>query len=68
MGEPGSRQHTPQVSPQPNPQAQPSGYKYEQLRASRYWDDNEVLGLQLDLYRPPRYNLVCFQHFCPDWS
>ena len=34
MGDPGSRQHTPQVSPQPSPPALQPDYEYQQLPAS----------------------------------
>ena len=75
MGDPGSRQLTPQPSPQPSPPAlQPdqstgfTDYEYQQLPASRSWDDNEITALQLDLTKVPRCNLICFHHFCPDWA
>ena len=75
MGDPGSRQLTPQPSPQPSPPAlQPdqstgfTDYEYQQLPASRSWDDNEITALQLDLTKAPRCNLICFHHFCPDWA
>ena len=75
MGDPGSRQLTPQPSPQPSPPAlqpdQPTGftdYEYQQLPASRSWDDDEIAALQLDLTKAPRCNLICFHHFCPDWA
>ena len=75
MEDPGSRQLTPQPSPQPSPPAlqpdQPTGvtdYEYQQLPASRSWDDNEITALQLDLTKAPRSNLICFHHFCPDWA
>ena len=92
MGEPGSRQLTPQPSPQPSPpaahlnqsdddnaltfnhpdalgpdyQQPPTNYEYEQLPASRDWDANEIAAMQVDWSRPPRCNLVCFHHFCPE--
>ena len=73
MGEPSSRQHTPQptpqltpqVSPQPSPQATAPGSEFDWLPASRAWDHNEVVALQLDLGRPPSCNLVCIHQFCP---
>ena len=71
MGDPGSRQHTPQPSPQPSPPArQPAftDHKYQQLPASRSWDDDKIAALQLDLTKAPRCNLICFHHFCPDWA
>ena len=75
MGDPGSRQHTPQPSPQPSPPAlqpdQPTAftdYEYQQLPASRSWDSDEIAALQLDMTKPPRCNLICFHHFCPDWA
>jgi hypothetical protein len=94
MGDPGSRQLTPQPSPQPSPPAShlnqstdadplafdypdalasdyqqpPTNYEYEQLPASRDWDNNEIAAMQVDWSRPPRCNLVCFHHFCPEWA
>ena len=75
MGDPSSRQLTPQPSPQPSPPAlQPNrstdstAHMYEQLPASRSWDTDEVSALMLDLTKAPRSNLICFQHFCPDWA
>ena len=73
MGDPSSRQLTPQPSPQPSPPAlQPNrstdstAHMYQQLPASRSWDTDEVSALWLDLSKAPRSNLICFQHFCPD--
>ena len=68
MGDPGSRQHTPQVSPQPSPPALQLDYEHQQLPASRSWDDDEIGALQLDMTKPPRCNLICLHHFCPDWA
>ena len=74
IGDPSSRQLTPQPSPQPRPPAalqldrstDSTAHMYEQLPASRSWDTNEVSALWLDLSKAPRSNLICFQHFCPD--
>ena len=78
MGDPGSRQLTPHPSPpaltldqfdqsldalDDGPDDAP---EYQHLPASRSWDSNEIDALQLDRSRPPRCNLVCFHHFCPD--
>ena len=78
MGDPGSRQLTPHPSPpaltldqfdqsldalDDGPEDAP---EYQHLPASRTWDSNEIDALQLDRSRPPRCNLVCFHHFCPD--
>ena len=70
MGDPGSRQLTPQPSPQPSPPAlhldqstDATDYEYQQLPASRSWESNEIAALQLDMTKPPRCNLVC-----PDWA
>ena len=97
MGEPGSRQITPQPSPQPSPPAAnltqsdafafnalpdayafnapgssdqqlPTDHGYEQLPASRDWDADEIAAMQVDWSQPPRCNLVCFHHFCPEWA
>ena len=77
MGDPGSRQLTPHPSP-PALQLDQSidapdyedqqvpDYEYQQLPASRSWDSEEIDALQLDRSRPPRCNLLCFHHFCPD--
>ena len=70
MGDPSSRQLTPQPSPPaalpPNRSTDSTAHMYEQLPASRSWDTNEVSALWLDLTKAPRSNLVCFHHFCPD--
>ena len=75
MGDPGSRQLTLQPSPQSSPPAlhhdqstNVTNYEYQQLPASRSWDSNEIDALQLDMTKPPRCNLICFHHFCPDWA
>jgi hypothetical protein len=84
MGDPGSRQLTPQPSLQPSPPAPhlnqstdnldfdyqqlPTDFEYQQLSASRSWDSKEIAAMQVDWSRPPRCNLVCFHHFCPDWA
>ena len=84
MGDPGSRQLTPQPSPQPSPPAPhlnqstddldfhyqqlPTEFEYQQLSASRSWDSNEIAAVQMDWSRPPSCNLVCFHHFCQDWA
>ena len=31
-------------------------------------DSHEINALQLDMTKPPRCNLICFHHFCPDWA
>ena len=71
MGDPGSRQLTPQPSPpalQLDQSTDATDYEYQQLPASRSWDSNEIDALQLDMTKPPRCNLICFHHFCPDWA
>ena len=40
--------------------------EYQHLPASRSWDTDETFALQLDRSKPPRCNLVCIHHFCPD--
>ena len=74
MGDQGSRQLTPQPSP-PGSGTDQSGSlggalddapEYQHLPASRSWDTDEIDALQLDRSRPPRCNLVCIHHFCPD--
>ena len=42
--------------------------EFHHLPASRTWDTDEVLALQLDRARPPRQNLICIGHFCPDMA
>ena len=71
MGDPGSRQLTPQPSPPAlhlDQSTDATDYEYQQLPASRSWDSNEIAALQLDMTKPPRCNLICFHHFCPDWA
>ena len=51
-----------------NDQQLPTDYEYEQLPASRDWDANEIAAMQVDWSQPPRCNLVCFHHFCPEWA
>ena len=76
MGDPGSWQHTLQVSPQSSPPAPQPGYEhrgeadyeYQEMPASRSQDDDEIAALQLDMTKPPRCNLICLHHFCPDWA
>ena len=71
MGDPGSRQLTPQPSPlalQLDQSTDAMDYEYQQLPASRSWDSNEIAALKLDMTKPPRCNLICFHHFCPDWA
>ena len=41
---------------------------YFHLPASRTWDTDEVLALQLDRARPPHQNLICISYFCPDMA
>ena len=36
--------------------------------ASRSWYVDEIVALQLDRSRPPRCNLICIHHFCPDMA
>ena len=40
--------------------------EHQHLPASRSWDIDEIDALQLDRSKPPRCNLVCIHHFCPD--
>ena len=40
--------------------------EYQHLPASRSWDRDEIDALRMDWSRPPRCNLVCIHHFCPD--
>ena len=75
MGDPGSRQLTPQPSPVPSPPSSPLNqttndlaFEYQQLPASRDWDSNEIAAMQVDWSKPPRCNLVCIHHFCPQWA
>ena len=42
--------------------------EFHHLPASRTWDTDEVLALQLDRARPPRQNLICISYFCPDMA
>ena len=77
MGDPGSRQLTPHPSlpalgidqfgsfdaPDDGHDDAP---EHQHLPASRSWDTDEIDALQLDRSRPPRCNLVCIHHFCPD--
>ena len=51
-----------------NDQQLPTDYEYEQLPASRDWDADEIAAMQVDWSQPPRCNLVCFHHFCPEWA
>ena len=83
MGDQGSRQLTPQPSP-PGSRTDQSGSldgalddapgnlldapEFMHLPASRTWDTDEILALQLDRARPPRQNLICISHFCPDMA
>ena len=83
MGDQGSRQLTPHPSP-PRPDTDQSGPladaledapgnqfdapEFHHLPASRTWDTDEVLALQLDRARPPRQNLICIGYFCPDMA
>ena len=74
MGDPGSRQLTPHPSPpalkldqfDQSLDAPDDAPEYQHLPTSRSWDSNEIDALKLDRSRPPRCNLVCFHHFCPD--
>ena len=77
MGDPGSRQLTPHPSPPAlgidqfgSFDAPVDGHddapEHQHLPASRSWDTDEIDALQLDRSRPPRCNLVCIHHFCPD--
>jgi hypothetical protein len=36
------------------------------LPASRSWDRDEINALRMDWSSPPRCNLVCIHHFCPN--
>ena len=81
MGDQGSRQLTPHPSP-PRPDTEQccpladalenatgnlsDAPEFHHLPASRTWDTDEVLALQLDRARPPRQNLICINYFCPD--
>ena len=40
--------------------------EHQHLPASRSWDRDEIDALRLNWSRPPRCNLVCIHHFCPD--
>ena len=42
--------------------------EFQHLPASRSWDTNEIVALQLDRSRPPRCNLICIHHFCPEMA
>ena len=42
--------------------------EFRHLPASRTWDTNEIVALQLDRTRPPRENLVVIANFCPDMA
>ena len=42
--------------------------EFRHLPASRTWDTDEILAMQLDRARPPRLNLICISHFCPDMA
>ena len=42
--------------------------EFQHLPASRTWDTNEIVALQLDRAQPPRCNLICIHHFCPDMA
>ena len=42
--------------------------EFRHLPASRTWDTDEVLALQLDRARPPRQNLICIGYLCPDMA
>ena len=83
MGDQGSRQLTPQPSP-PGPGTDQSGSlggaiddapenlfdapEFQHLPASRTWDTDEILALQLDRAQPPRRNLICINYFNPDMA
>ena len=72
MGDPGSRQLAPHPSPpslridQFDQFGPPEAPEFQHLPASRSWDTNEINAMQLDRSKPPRCNLVCIHHFCPD--
>ena len=42
--------------------------EFRHLPASRTWDTDEVLALQLDRARPPHKNLIVISYFCPDMA
>ena len=42
--------------------------EFRHLPASRTWDTDEVLALQLDRARPPHQNLIVIGYFCPDMA
>ena len=42
--------------------------EFRHLPASRTWDTDEIIALQLDRARPPRENLIVIDHFCPDMA
>ena len=83
MGDQGSRQLTPQPSP-PGPGTDQSGSlggalddapenlydapEFQHLPASRTWDTDEILALQLDRAQPQRRNLICINYFSPDMA
>ena len=40
--------------------------EYQHLPASRSWDQDEINAQRMDWSSPPRCNLVCIHHFCPN--
>ena len=42
--------------------------EFRHLPASRTWDTDEIIALQLDRARPPHENLIVIGHFCPDMA
>jgi hypothetical protein len=42
--------------------------EFQHLPASRTWDADEIFALKLDRAQPPRRNLICITHFCPDMA
>ena len=40
--------------------------EYQDLPASRSWDQNKIDALWMDWSSPPCCNLICIHHFCPD--
>ena len=64
MGDPGSRQ----LTPQPSPPALQLDRRHGLRVPAAARDSHEINALQLDMTKPPRCNLICFHHFCPDWA